>query len=432
MIRRLLLAGVAALAISPGGGFAQTLGKFGTDNRAMTIGDLSEDQALAMLKDQGRVSMSGTFFDTGSAALTSGAGEVLFKLAKVLEGLPGARLAVVGHTDNVGGLDTNLKLSQARAQAVVDALLAEPNNMAPDRLVAVGVGAIDPIASNLSEEGKALNRRVTFVLIDNEDAQAAPAAGSWLSDPVTGCAIWTAGDDAANEGALWTGACINGEANGRGTLVFWDEQGFEARYDGDVLNGRADGDGTVWIRNEDGTGMDVYEGSFRAGQPDGEITVSSSTGYVFEGVAGDAAGQAIGKLTTPEGWVVSGEIKDGKSVGSALVFYETEEGEMYFGDAENGQRDGYGTLISADDSTYFGEFKQGVASGSGVFEAPDGGQFVGRFEGGDPNGHGTAIGADGTSYQGLFIDGKAEGLILVTLADGTQSTETWKDGSKVK
>lgn len=432
MIPRLFLAGVAALAISPGGGFAQTLGKFGTDNRAMTIGDLSEGQALEMLKDQGRVSMSGTFFDTGRAALTSGAGEVLFKLAKVLEGLPGARLAVVGHTDNVGGLDTNLKLSQARAQAVVDALLAEPNNMAPDRLVAVGVGAIDPIASNLSEEGKALNRRVTFVLIDNEDAQAAPAAGSWLSDPVTGCAIWTAGDDAANEGALWTGACINGEANGRGTLVFWDEQGFEARYDGDVLNGRADGDGTVWIRNEDGTGMDVYEGSFRAGQPDGEITVSSSTGYVFEGVTGDASGQATGKLTTPEGWVVSGEIKDGKSVGSALVFYETEEGEMYFGDAENGQRDGYGTLISADDSAYYGEFKQGVASGPGVFEAPDGGQFIGRFEGGDPNGHGTAIGADGTSYQGFFIDGKAEGLILVTQVDGTQSTETWKDGSKVK
>ena len=432
MIPRLFLAGVAALAISPGVGFAQSLAKFGTDNRAMTIGDLSESQALTMLKDQGRVSMSGTFFDTNSAALISGANEVLFKLARVLEGLPGTRLAVVGHTDNTGSLDTNLKLSQARAQAVVDALLAAPNSVAPERLVAVGVGAIDPIASNISEEGKALNRRVTFVLIDNEDAQATPAAGSWLSDPVTGCAIWTAGDDAADEGAMWTGACINGEANGRGTLVFWDDQGFEARYDGDVLNGRAEGSGTVWARNEDGTGLDIYEGSFRSGQPDGDIKITSSTGYVFDGTTGDAPGHVTGKLTTPEGWVVSGEIKDGQSVGPALVYYETDAGELYFGDAENGKRDGFGASVSADDSAYFGEFKQGSASGAGVFEAPDGGRFVGEFDGGAPNGRGTAIGADGTSYQGLFVDGNAEGLILVTQADGTQSTETWKDGSKVK
>jgi len=310
--------------------------------------------------------------------------------------------------------------------------LAEPNNVGPERLVAVGVGAIDPIVSNLSEEGKALNRRVTFVLIDTEGGQVAPAIGSWLSDPVTGCAIWTAGDDAANEGAMWTGACINGEANGRGTLVFWDELGFEARYDGDVLNGRAEGAGIVWIRNDNGTGVDIYEGSFRAGQPDGEITVTSSAGYVFEGATGDAPGQVVGKLTTPEGWVVSGEIKDGQSVGPALVYYETEAGELYFGDAEDGKRDGFGASVSADDSAYFGEFKQGSASGAGVFDSPDGTRFVGEFEGGAPNGRGTAMDADGTSYQGMFVDGIAQGLILVTQADGTQSTETWKDGSKVK
>ena len=114
MIPRLLLAGVAALAISPGVGFAQTLAKFGTGNRVMTIGDLSEDQALAMLKDRGRVSMSGTLFDTGSAALTSGAGEILFKLARVLKGLPGARLAVAGHIDQSAGGRKHISMNGPR------------------------------------------------------------------------------------------------------------------------------------------------------------------------------------------------------------------------------------------------------------------------------------------------------------------------------
>jgi len=185
-------------------------------------------------------------------------------------------------------------------------------------------------------------------------------------------------------------------------LVFWDEQGFEARYNGDVLHGRAEGAGTVWMRSEDGAGIDVYEGQFRAGQPDGDITVVSSTGYVFEGQTGDAPGNVIGKLTTPEGWLVSGEIRDGKSVGPALVYFETDEGELYFGDAENGQREGYGTSVSADESSYFGEFEQGSASGSGVFDAADGSQFVGEFKSGSPNGRGTAIDTENTSYQGLF------------------------------
>jgi outer membrane protein OmpA-like peptidoglycan-associated protein len=76
------------------------------------------------------------------------------------------RLAVVGHTDSTGAFEHNLELSQARAQAIVAALLKEPYNIASTRLVSVGVGPIAPVASNLSDEGRALNRRVTFVLIE--------------------------------------------------------------------------------------------------------------------------------------------------------------------------------------------------------------------------------------------------------------------------
>ena len=52
-----------------------------------------------------------------------------------------------------------------------------------------------------------------------------------------------------------------------------------------------------------------------------------------------------GTLTTPQGWQVKGEIKDGEGIGTLLVYYETEEKELYFGEVENSKRHGSGTLI---------------------------------------------------------------------------------------
>jgi outer membrane protein OmpA-like peptidoglycan-associated protein len=68
----------------------------------------------------------------------------------------------VGHTDNVGGYDYNLKLSQARAGAVVKELVTK-YKVAPERLKAAGVGRLSPVASNDTEEGRAKNRRVELV-----------------------------------------------------------------------------------------------------------------------------------------------------------------------------------------------------------------------------------------------------------------------------
>jgi outer membrane protein OmpA-like peptidoglycan-associated protein len=69
---------------------------------------------------------------------------------------------VVGHTDNVGGYDSNLDLSRARAAAVVSALVKE-YDINPQRLRASGVGFLAPVASNSSEEGRAKNRRVELL-----------------------------------------------------------------------------------------------------------------------------------------------------------------------------------------------------------------------------------------------------------------------------
>jgi hypothetical protein len=139
-----------------------------------------------------------------------------------------------------------------------------------------------------------------------------------------------------------------------------------------------------------------------------------------------------GTLTTPEGWQVRGEIKDGEGIGTLLVYYETEEKELYFGEVENGKRHGSGTLLMPSDDVYVGEFEDGEPSGAGLFDGADGSAFIGMFSNGVPNGAGTALDAAGTTYQGHFVDGKADGKILVTMEDGTQSIETWKNGEKVE
>jgi outer membrane protein OmpA-like peptidoglycan-associated protein len=435
VLRIPLLAALFSTILYPVTLSAQSLANVNVDARAQTLGEMTDDQVLETLRSNGRVSMSGAFFETDSTSLNTSADVSLSKIAKALEGMPDTRLAVVGHTDNTGDFGYNIELSQKRALAILTALQSAPYNIASDRLVSVGVGSIDPIVSNLSTEGKALNRRVTFVLLgDTEVADSSEIAvkGSWLLDPVTECEIWTAGDSVANEGATWTGACINGKASGRGSLIFWDTDGLEARYDGDVVRGKLHGSGVLSYRNEEANGFDTLDGQFHHGAIKGQGVLLSSDGYKFEGKLTNGVESGTGTLTTPDGAKIRGDFKDGVAVGPLLVQYETEAGELYFGDAENGKRHGFGILISENENFYAGDFENGTPSGSGFFEGADGSKFMGKFANGNPSGVGTAVDVEGTSYQGRFDAGLADGQILVTKSDGSQSIETWKEGGKVE
>lgn len=100
-------------------------------------------------------------FDTNKSLIKPESAALIGAMVELLQKSPKLRVYVVGHTDTEGKLEDNLKLSEARAAAVVKALTDK--GVAAARLVAKGVGPLSPIASNAAEEGRKLNRRVELV-----------------------------------------------------------------------------------------------------------------------------------------------------------------------------------------------------------------------------------------------------------------------------
>ncbi len=91
---------------------------------------------------------------------------LLNQVAQVLNDFPKMRVSIEGHTDTVGGEAMNMRLSQSRAEAVRDYLVAK--GISPDRLEAIGFGPTKPVASNKTAKGKAQNRRTEFRVISFE------------------------------------------------------------------------------------------------------------------------------------------------------------------------------------------------------------------------------------------------------------------------
>lgn len=114
------------------------------------------------IKANGHVEVPGIYFETGKSVLKPESEAAVAEVAKLLHADPALKVYVVGHTDNVASLDLNMKLSQARAEAVVQALVAR-HGIAPVRLVARGAGPLAPVTANDSEDGRAKNRRVELV-----------------------------------------------------------------------------------------------------------------------------------------------------------------------------------------------------------------------------------------------------------------------------
>jgi outer membrane protein OmpA-like peptidoglycan-associated protein len=148
--------------------------------------DAIPDATVTPQDDRLLVSFPGdVFFDSGSPALSREADPRIASVAQTLLRYPESRVVVRGHTDATGSAARNQDLSDARADAVRDALVAEG---VPDaRIEAVGLGSQFPVASNATDAGRRQNRRVEIEIVpDRERLQSGAGAGSQQRGDVIG------------------------------------------------------------------------------------------------------------------------------------------------------------------------------------------------------------------------------------------------------
>lgn len=148
------------------GGLAGGVYGAALDKQAAELSRDISDRRVQIINEgnQLRVVMpEGILFPVDSAAVQPGIMGDLNTVAQSLNRYPGTRVEVVGHTDNTGTAAYNQDLSQRRASAVGTVLARA--GVAPNRIAAYGRGEDMPVASNLSEAGRAQNRRVEILII---------------------------------------------------------------------------------------------------------------------------------------------------------------------------------------------------------------------------------------------------------------------------
>ena len=128
----------------------------GAESAQNTLPDALAQNGFAVLGDLD--------FDSGTSDLGAGPFDALGALAQVLHAQPDLRIALVGHTDNVGSLERNIELSRSRA-AMVRQRMIDAYEIAPERMDAQGMGYLSPRTTNLTEEGREANRRVEAVIL---------------------------------------------------------------------------------------------------------------------------------------------------------------------------------------------------------------------------------------------------------------------------
>jgi len=124
--------------------------------------EIDADYLAGEIETSGRVAVYGIQFATGKADIGAGSAKILAEIGSLLARRPDWRLRIEGHTDNIGGAQSNLELSGKRAQAV-KAWLSAQHGVKPERLETQGFGDARPVADNQAEEGRAKNRRVELV-----------------------------------------------------------------------------------------------------------------------------------------------------------------------------------------------------------------------------------------------------------------------------
>lgn len=122
-----------------------------------------EELKLVPIVAGASITLNNIFFEFGKSNLRDDSFPELNRLVDIMNSLPTLVVEIQGHTDNVGSNESNLKLSQERADAVRSYLVSK--KIADARVRSVGFGETRPIAPNATPEGQAQNRRVEFVIV---------------------------------------------------------------------------------------------------------------------------------------------------------------------------------------------------------------------------------------------------------------------------
>ncbi len=146
-----------------GGGYGESYGLTIVEKKAMAQEVVADAKSLMNdIQTTGHASVYGIYFDFNKADIKPESEPVIKEVAKLLHENGDLNLYVVGHTDNVGDIGYNMKLSKARADAVMEELVTK-YSVSSKRLKAFGVGSLAPVASNQTDDGRARNRRVELV-----------------------------------------------------------------------------------------------------------------------------------------------------------------------------------------------------------------------------------------------------------------------------
>lgn len=153
---------LSVLVAPHGGGSGVRVGLIAAETKQMEMQMVDAKKMQLSIADTGRVALYGIYFDHDSVKIKPQSKATLDEIAKLLKSQENLKIIVVGHTDYMGGYDYNMNLSGRRANAVMSALVSD-YGIAATRLKSDGVGYLAPVASNLTEAGRAQNRRVELV-----------------------------------------------------------------------------------------------------------------------------------------------------------------------------------------------------------------------------------------------------------------------------
>ena len=130
--------------------------------QSLEKGLVSVNDLKTSIAQTGHIAIYDIYFDSGKSEIKHESAEAFKNIAEYLNANKDKKYIIVGHTDNIGDFEANIKLSQQRAEAVKNELISK-YGVSAEQLSSYGVGSTVPVSTNHTEEGRAKNRRVEIV-----------------------------------------------------------------------------------------------------------------------------------------------------------------------------------------------------------------------------------------------------------------------------